>query len=109
MARSAPPTSPLLAQAAQAAVHGPDRLAAVLQAYRVRHWLSEPALASWLGCSLLQLHGLALCRRPAAGRTAFDADVQAIAAGIGCDADRLTMLLQEVAAPEIELAGREPA
>jgi hypothetical protein len=94
MMKHSPRTSPLLARAARAAERESDRMAAALAGYRRRHLLSEAGLAARLGCSLLQLHGLALCRRPAVA-----AEVAALAAYIGCDAERLAALLDEVTAP----------
>lgn len=98
MARCSPATSPLLARAARAAEGQPDQMAGALASYRRRHLLSEAGLAARLGCSLLELHGLALCRRPPAASS----DVAALAAYIGCDAERLAALLHEVTAPDTE-------
>ncbi len=91
-----PPTdSPLLRRAAHAAARHPFLVAPALTAYRHRHALDQATLAAWLGCAVVQLHGLALCRRPRPTTPTFATEVQALAAFIGCDATRLAALLQE--------------
>ncbi len=90
-----PTDSPLLRRAAGAAARHPFLVAAALAAYRHRHALAEATLAAWLDCTVVQLHGLALCRRPRPTTPTFATEVQALAAFIGCDAARLAALLQE--------------
>lgn len=87
--------SELLRRAAQAFEHEHGHIASALAAYRRKSGLDEGALARFLSCSPERLHALALCRRPDPTAPDFHKAVSAIAAFIGCDADRLEALLRD--------------
>ena len=88
-------TSLLLAHAAQQAIQHAFLMARPLASYRDRHALDDAALARYLGCSVSSLHGLALCRRPRPSTPTYLAEVQALAAYIGCVAARLRAVLED--------------
>ena len=59
--------------------------------------LTDDALAAQLGCEPAVVWRLRLCRRPRAEQ--WDADVERIAAAIGCDLARLAALLRSLVGP----------
>ena len=87
------PRGGLLARAARSAAGQPPLVGHALALYQARHGLDEAALAAHLGCAVQRLHGLALCRLPRPGGESFRAEVERLAAFIGCDADRLAAVI----------------
>jgi hypothetical protein len=87
--------SELLRRAAQAFEKDNGYIASALAAYRHKAGMNEDALARFLACSPVRLNALALCRRPDPAASDFREAVSAIAAFIGCDADRLEALLRD--------------
>ena len=92
-ARSAS-TSHVLTVAARIAAHHPAVMAPALATYQHAYGLDEASLAQRLGCCLVALRQLALCRRPLPEAPTFAADVQQLAAYIGCNAASLMALLR---------------
>jgi hypothetical protein len=88
-----PRTSQLLATAARVAEQQPSLMASALAGYRTRTGLAEERLAAQLGCQLMALHGLALCRRPAPTFPDFATQVTALSMYVDCDPLALQALL----------------
>ena len=88
-------TSLLLAHAAQQAISHAFLMAQPLASYRDRHGLDDATLAQHLGCSVPSLHGLALCQRPRPSTPTYRAEVQALAAYIGCPVAGLRAILED--------------
>ena len=89
---------PSLARLAQQARERQTLLAGLLFAYQEQEGLDESGLAAFLGCAVVALPKLALCRRPRAQTPAFRADVERIAQYAGADAARLVKLIRAVEA-----------
>lgn len=87
--------SELLRRAAQAFEHEQGFIASALAAYRRKTGMDTDALARFLSCSPVRLNALALCRRPDPSAPDFHQVVSALAAFIGCDVDRLAVLLRD--------------
>ena len=73
-------------------------LGSALIAYGTAHGLDPQQLARWLRCPSANLDRLTLCRLPDDKKPRFQEDVRKIAAFVSCDADRLAILLREIAA-----------
>jgi hypothetical protein len=84
----------LLAAAARDAEQQPFLMAALLANYRTQTGLADNALAAQLQCSMVALHGLALCRQPAPTAPDFVLQVTAVGAYVGCDALVLQRLIE---------------
>ncbi len=79
----------LLRRAAERARRRPFYLAAVLLDWAESEGMDDTALAARLGCSVADLPGVLLCRRPEGTGPTFRKDVERIADRFGLDPLRL--------------------
>ena len=86
-------------RAAKRAAAEPFLVASALAAYQRRYHVKATTLAAWLGCPPASWSTLALCARPDPAAARFQAEVQCIATAVGCDPERLAVLLEAVAQP----------
>jgi hypothetical protein len=84
----------LLRRAAERAAADPFYLAGPLLTYARVERLDDAGLAAALGCALVDLPALMLCRRPVGEGAVFRRDVEAISQRFGLQAAQLVRLLR---------------